>query len=650
MAVSYSNNRVTVTAYKTGSTTAASANTVPITSGAVSTSDVGRFIACVRDATNSKFTEVRKITSVSSTSVGLSEPWTSAMPSGATWIVSHNLDDVHAIGNSNLQKIGKKTYRWNGDWDIQSNGFLADEDITLEMRLTNGVSCPMANGSIIQFGYLWGGEFEGTETTNGCRLYFDIIGTSIQLYSSENTRFADGFIANYYGCLLESSASDISSWTGFQRMNGPVRFVGCLSDGVMGGRFYHEGSQWLQCRMSGNISEVAAWSIGATFDRSISDIFSYRNVAAMKSYKNFGGTLRNVTFSNNNLIFLSQADAFSVINFIDCTEFDSSKNDGDRGEHNFFRSVVLNTTDSTGVALLGVKVRINNKNDVTQGSIQESNASGRLNEILCLRFRREHNSFTYNSFFPFRIRYRKYGYLWQSLNTAIADPIKQSTAVLVDSNVTQTSTTAQGHTGITVTDHGASPVSWNGKNWGITVVGNLTTNSALTLNDIEHYLHYNLSQDVAFAGKSSGLEWHNFIPIGSNETQIGEYAATIKGVRVVDENGSPFPGVTRMQADDSSYYVPPVTVTLTVSGFEIGSDVIIYDSSVASTGTGSNVIQTYDNTTGTSVGYVYTFAAGTFVDVGVFKPGKVPVLIKNFELSDVNSTFPVTQTTDRNYV
>lgn len=92
-----------------------------------------------------------------------------------------------------------------------------------------------------------------------------------------------------------------------------------------------------------------------------------------------------------------------------------------------------------------------------------------------------------------------------------------------------------------------------------------------------------------------------------------------------------------------------VSATLTVSGFASGSDVIIYNADLPSTGDGTNVIATYDSVSGTSQGHTYTYAANTHVNVGVFKAGKVPLVVGPLTLGTTDSALPVTQLDDRNY-
>lgn len=136
--------------------------------------------------------------------------------------------------------------------------------------------------------------------------------------------------------------------------------------------------------------------------------------------------------------------------------------------------------------------------------------------------------------------------------------------------VTQDESTASSHTGISITE---APVTWNSKDFEITITGNLTTNPSLTLEDIQHYLYYNFNKIDAFEGRDSGFLWEDILPLGDDET----VAFDNKGVRVIDENGDAFPGVTRMQSNDGSYYISPVLRNITTSGLFPNSRVQIYN-------------------------------------------------------------------------
>lgn len=136
--------------------------------------------------------------------------------------------------------------------------------------------------------------------------------------------------------------------------------------------------------------------------------------------------------------------------------------------------------------------------------------------------------------------------------------------------VTQDESTASSHTGISITE---SPITWNSKDFEITITGNLTTNPSLTLEDIQHYLYYNFNKIAAFEGRDSGFLWEDILPLGDTKTKT----FNSKGVRIIDENGNPFPGVTQMQSNDDSYYIAPTIYNGKTIGIFSGSRLQIYN-------------------------------------------------------------------------
>jgi len=540
--------------------------------------------------------------------------------------VAHTCQDVHDIGNSNLRKIGDSSFQWDAQWEIINSGFLGDTDIALEMRVSDPIFLINA-GCVVQFGLLWGGEKNNSvETTNGCSVYFNkLAGDSSSYYQDENNRNANGGVVNYYGSLIKSKNPSPSDWS-FQRMQGPTRFIGGTFDGPMGGRFYHEATEWAQCRMSGNNNAVPAWSLGATFTRPVSSVIFFQNDTVMKNYDTFTGTFRDTIFTDSNRTVFSRAGE-GQINFIDCTTFST-----DTGDAHQFKSVNYVTTDSDGAALEDVCVRINAANDSSPTPVI-SDASGVVPEILAEL--KEANTYLG----PFRIRIRKYGYVWVSLNSPISDPIKQAIALNDDGLITQSLSTALAHTGITIAD--TSPVTWNGLPFSITVTGDTSVNPGLTLTDIQHYLQAVLSRNNSIGGKSSGLLWHDLIPMAGSSTVRAPYSNGNKGVRVIDQNGNPFPGVLTMQSDNGAIYTPPVTSTLTIKINQTGCDVVILEAGT------DNVLASVDARAGND--FVYNFA-GTFdVDVGVIKPGFVVNYTYGFSLTGSNTILPINLIADRNY-
>lgn len=173
-------------------------------------------------------------------------------------------------------------------------------------------------------------------------------------------------------------------------------------------------------------------------------------------------------------------------------------------------------------------------------------------------------------------RLRKPG--WAYVENAITVDFDGSVPDVTQVDYATIPDTDPGALGITVTNHGASPVTWNSKQFSITIT---TTNDALTAAQVANFINYYCSQLATFNG-FSGLNWPEMvIPDGSNfQTArgrlIGSAGATLKGVRVVRSDGTTAViGFSQMQADDGTYYVAPVVSNVSVTGFITGSRVFV---------------------------------------------------------------------------
>lgn len=100
--------------------------------------------------------------------------------------------------------------------------------------------------------------------------------------------------------------------------------------------------------------------------------------------------------------------------------------------------------------------------------------------------------------------------------------------------------------------------------------------------------------------------------------------------------------VTTAAAQSENLY-PLDTITLTFTGLITGSDVV-----VRAAGTGT-ILASVDSNAGTTWAYVYETPVA--IDVDVIKPGYVPKsLLRNYTPSAQNSSLPVSQLLDRNYL
>jgi hypothetical protein len=172
--------------------------------------------------------------------------------------------------------------------------------------------------------------------------------------------------------------------------------------------------------------------------------------------------------------------------------------------------------------------------------------------------------------------------------------------------------TDPGALGITVTNHGASPVTWNGKQWSVTV----TVPAGVSAPQVAQWLSWQTAQDAFTLGDFHNMAWPVMVvAVGTAlETQrgrlFGSAGAALKGVRVVDSSGAEVPGFARMQADDGSYYSPAASYTLAVSGIVPGSRILLRR-------TDTLAVLANQTVTGTTFSYTYTHTTDIPVDIVV---------------------------------
>jgi hypothetical protein len=245
--ITFSGSRVAISgSYKQFTTTAGSTPTViQYGSGeAPASSDAGRFLLWCKDSTiETGGWEVRRIISSTTSSITAHDAFSAAPGSSELFRISSSLTDLISAQPSCGTRLGLSTFQFNGDLSLTSNAFLGSADETAEWVFpgTDPVF-PTSNGCVLQLGQLWGGENSNSnETTNGSRWYLRQNAGNNSVFTTTNARSVSGAVINYYGSLVESTTN---SGYLFSRYLGPARMIGCIFDGVMGGRFYHEKSEW----------------------------------------------------------------------------------------------------------------------------------------------------------------------------------------------------------------------------------------------------------------------------------------------------------------------------------------------------------------------------------------------------------------------
>lgn len=164
----------------------------------------------------------------------------------------------------------------------------------------------------------------------------------------------------------------------------------------------------------------------------------------------------------------------------------------------------------------------------------------------------------------------------------------------------------------------ATPVTWNGLDFSITIEDTGAVSGEAILREI----NYNLSLDAAYQGLDP-FNWPEMVKeLGSSYDTLrgvveGDGTPTFHGVRVIRTGGDPHPDFTRFQADNGSYYTPPVSATASVSSITSGSRLRIYNETTAT--------ETYNDVPGTSYSASYTdgttYSAGDVINVRLTQSG-----------------------------
>ena len=484
--ITQTSQRITISgAYKDFTGDSGSTSTViQFASGdAPATGDAGRFLLWKVTAGQTGTWQIRYIESATTTTVTVGDGgFASSPPVGATFAISTNLDDV-VSAVSGATSVGTAYSFDSRDFSLASGAFLADTDKSLSVaaKQTGGGfigTFPCANGCAVQFGRLNGGEAnDSTETTNGCQLSFEVNNNTL-MFTTQGSVNANGPTINFYGCLIESVS--VGGGLPFIRSPGPMRIIGCLCDGPMGGRLFSSASELVDTRFSGNTSGTVAWSLGGTFTRPISNAFFFQNNTAVKAYLGFQGVFKDTTFadSNTNIINSDGATSSLVFTFLDCTTFADGKISANKGRFEQAKSINYTVADSNGTGLSGVLVAAYNTDGTIQQGVKTS-SSGSVDTINACFFLKTHGNSAVSKA-PFDIRIRKYGYVLQGFQSAVSEPIKQEVRLPANSELVSTEVQAAAISGISLNF----------------ATSTLTITSNTTAQQLYDYYQYQLAQSA----------------------------------------------------------------------------------------------------------------------------------------------------------
>lgn len=556
--------------------------------------DAERFLLW-KNGTNTGDWEIRFIESATSSAVTITDGGFSSVPSSSDdFVISTSLEDIRSAVPTACTKTGN-SYSFNDrDFELSSGAFLADTNKNLTTKSTQTGSgfiptYPVADGCALQFGRLIGGEAnDSIETIGGSSVQFEVSNNTL-IFTNQSSFNANGPILNFYGCLIESFGNGFSP---FIRSSGPMRIIGTISDGPMGGRLYSPASELVDTRFSGNLSGGVAWSLGATFTRPINNVFFFQNNTAIKAFQGFQGVFSNTTFadSNTNIINSGSANSSLLFTFIDCTTFLDAKITDTNGNYKQAKSINYTITDSSGVGKTGAKVAVYDTTGAIQDGIKTS-SSGAVDSINAVFFDRAHGSTSVNKA-PFDIDIRLDGYTYLSFQSAVSEPIKQEVRLSLNPQRVDIGAAAAAITGI----------SLNFTTKTITITSN---NNTQKLYDYYQYQLYQImlnlkGEDLIRTGDSFNLDDWDMVVDGC--TYTGD--ATTTGL-ITLINGAIFQG-TRTDQNGTVIPLQPINITNIVAGsrlqiFNVTTNTETVNTTVAGTSYVSSYTEGVEYTDGDTV-------------------------------------------------
>lgn len=228
------------------------------------------------------------------------------------------------------------------------------------------------------------------------------------------------------------------------------------------------------------------------------------------------------------------------------------------------------------------------------GTVQSAAATGNIDQLIQVYGDASHGNFDYRGYLVCKVQ-------GDGLDQAEVDVIGQygnlEDQLYVIALAPASNGIAAGTvTGVTITDHGASPVTWNSKVFSITI----TDTTGHTGEEILQYVRGLNDFDYHDLAQTNGTEFktvRGFV--------YGDTGATVKGVRVVQSDGTTSHADFNLHtADDGATYIPPLPPAAAEATILANSRVQLFN--VTTDTEIENVFET-----GTSYSYVITSEASS---------------------------------------
>lgn len=276
----------------------------------------------------------------------------------------------------------------------------------------------------------------------------------------------------------------------------------------------------------------------------------------------------------------------------------------------------------------GARVRFRQGHDLATQSAAVT--SGNMDQLVQVYGDATHGNFDYRGFLDLKVQESGY-------DEATADAVAlygaledQLYVVGLAPTPNGLATGDPGVTGVTITDHGASPVSWNpgagaDKAYSITIADS-GSNSGTA---IMRWLRWNFEQGGTFQG-ADAFTWHDLVRTNGTKFKTvrgmlyGDVGAALKGVRVIRGASTPHPDFDLFTADDGTTAAPPsppVTLTVAANVSLAGAVVSVFDLDGTPSGSYGTLLGGAAPSAGATVDVVVS--AGNSVSIQILKDGYI---------------------------
>lgn len=279
----------------------------------------------------------------------------------------------------------------------------------------------------------------------------------------------------------------------------------------------------------------------------------------------------------NNAAFPLQAYGYGTIALLDDSEFtsDSHVDYLTRGAPVYMDASGAITSEWVSVESVGTAAGFTGEYEqVAGGTVTDAVSTGAFDQVIKVYGDASHGNFNYRDHLVLKYQPDGYRPAQADVYNLFGDVdlfARHYVVAMEPSLIDGLSTGDPSPTGLSITNHGASPVTWQSKDWSITITDTGSNSGATIL----QWLRYNLSLDATFQGEDP-FDWPEMVLEDGDKYKTergrvwGSAGATLKGIRVVDGSGDPHSSFSTMMADDGTLYTVPVVAGVSMAGVNAG--------------------------------------------------------------------------------